>query len=782
MIRFSSFGMRLMVIVVLTMVPMGGLILYTGAEARRYAAADAIREAQLVVNFTSATQDRLIEEGERFLAGLAQLHPVREQDLDACRRIFITMQNEYECYSNIGLVNLNGDVICSAKPMKSQVNIGAEPVFQRTTQAREFTVGNYAIGLITGKAMVPLNYPVFNMAGGLRGMVYAALDLGWLNRFAAQTELPRGSTLEVFDQSGKVLVHHPDTGKWVGKSVVESSVFNAILAQQGRGTAESSGLDGIPRLYAFNFLHSEHHTSDVYVSIGIPAAVAYERVNRIQNHVLAGLGIVTLLTLGVGWVSSHVFILRQVKILLRATSRLGTGDLGVRSGLPYGRGELGLLAQAFDEMADDLEMRNAEVMRSENELRKEKDKAQKYVERLKALREMDRAILALQSPLDIAKVALGHVRKLVPCLRANVVTFDRQRGEAKVLVGDVDGRTNLGSGIAISIEEFGLFEECGRDKINVVEDVLSRPDPPPIIRVLREEGIRSCINVRIESREELLGFLNLVSQTPGTFGGQHAEIAKEVADSLGVALQNAKLIEQIKRHQRELERHSARLITAQEEERRRISLELHDEVGQALTAININLATIQKKLSPEMTPAVKAKLQDAASLAEQVSDQIHELSLALRPSMLDDLGLVPSLQWLLRKFAERSDIVVDFEAPEYKERLSPSVEVTLYRVVQEALNNIVKHAEATRVLVHMECADNTVRIFIRDDGKGFNLRGNGMSDAPKGGAGLVGIRERVALLGGNFSIRTEPGRGTHIDVSITLKEHWSDERDKGIAC
>ncbi len=226
--------------------------------------------------------------------------------------------------------------------------------------------------------------------------------------------------------------------------------------------------------------------------------------------------------------------------------------------------------------------------------------------------------------------------------------------------------------------------------------------------------------------------------------------------------------EAVMKHRRDLQRLSAQLINAQEAERKRISQELHDEMGQALTAMSINLAAIEKELPSELTPTIRERLAETSALADRTLEQVRELSLDLRPAMLDDLGLVPTLRWYVNRYAKRLNIEAEFEATDFEGRLTAGVETALYRVVQEALTNAARHAQANRVHIHLKCKGATVAAFIEDDGQGFDVQEVAGLEAPERGAGLLGMRERVASLGGSFRIQSRPGQGTRLTIEIPI--------------
>jgi two-component system, NarL family, sensor histidine kinase UhpB len=225
----------------------------------------------------------------------------------------------------------------------------------------------------------------------------------------------------------------------------------------------------------------------------------------------------------------------------------------------------------------------------------------------------------------------------------------------------------------------------------------------------------------------------------------------------------------------------SQIIEAQENERRRISRELHDEIGQALYAIKFNLEMVDKDL-PHTTSIVRGRLGEARSLSSQTLTAMRQLSLDLRPTMLDDLGLIPTLRWYIQNFSNRLDIYSNFETMGFEEKLSPQIETAFYRIVQEALNNIAKHAQADRVEISLVKRDSRIYASIQDNGKGFDLDRVLHLESPERGFGIVGIQERVSLLGGQMDIQSRPGFGTLIHIEIPYENvRDGDEKDTSSA-
>jgi signal transduction histidine kinase len=207
-----------------------------------------------------------------------------------------------------------------------------------------------------------------------------------------------------------------------------------------------------------------------------------------------------------------------------------------------------------------------------------------------------------------------------------------------------------------------------------------------------------------------------------------------------------------------------RLVGAQEEERRRISRELHDQTGQHLTALLLGLKTLNSSTGNGSSSLHKSLFQ-LQKLTERLVDEAHHLAWELRPAALDDLGLETAIFNYVEKWSERNSIPLDFHSGLAKLRLPPPVETAVFRIVQEALTNILKHAEATRVSVMLEYRNDELLVIVEDNGRGFQLDVP-LSVKEPGGLGLVGIRERVALVGGKLNIESELGSGTTLAIRI----------------
>jgi signal transduction histidine kinase len=211
---------------------------------------------------------------------------------------------------------------------------------------------------------------------------------------------------------------------------------------------------------------------------------------------------------------------------------------------------------------------------------------------------------------------------------------------------------------------------------------------------------------------------------------------------------------------------SRRLVEMQESELRQLSRELHDRIGQNLTALSINLDLMKARLSGNSDGQLRSALEDSGALLEATVDAIENVMSELRPPMLDDYGLLPALDWYAREFSKRTGIKVAVRGEEPKKRPAQEVDIALFRIAQEALNNVAKHARATQVAIGLEYWISECIMTVSDDGIGFDPEAASSEDRPRAGFGMITMRERCEAVGGHFEIRAEPERGTQITVRV----------------
>lgn len=363
---FSSLRSRLALVVLLATIPAMGLLIVSGMEQRQMAASSAMSRAMQLVNDATHDVADTIETSNQVLAVLAG-SPVISGARSACSARLASFLENYRNYTNMGVAGIDGDPICMAVPSAQPVNFADRVWFQRTVQTRAFAVGEYQIGRASGKPSLGVGFPLIN-DGELTAVFFAGLDLTELNRLAASSELPAGSSLTVSDRNGTILARYPEPEKWVGQVLPEASIIKTMLSKGGRGTTETVGLDGVARLYAFNVL-TRAPGQEALISVGIPRDVAFAEAGFMLVRNVGSLLLVTLLALAATWFGGDALVLRPVNVLLAATKRLTSGDLKARTMITYGEGEISQLARAFDGMAESLQKRDEEAQQALEALR-----------------------------------------------------------------------------------------------------------------------------------------------------------------------------------------------------------------------------------------------------------------------------------------------------------------------------------------------------------------------------------------------------------------------------
>ena len=304
----ASLRVRFVLLVLLALLPALGLLLYTASVQRDLAIAEAQEDARRLAGLAAADQARLVEGARQLLVILASLPELRG-DAGVCGAFLADLLAEFPAYANLGVIAPDGNLTCSAVPPAGPTNLADRAYYQRAVETGGFAVGEYQIGRVTGKATLNCGYPVLDDAGRLQAVVYAALDLDWLNRFASEARLPPGAVLTVLDRQGTILVRSPDPARSVGLSVAGTPVVETILAQ-GTGMTEAPGEDGRPYLYAFAPL-GPGAAGEAFLSIAIPRDQAVAPAERAFNESLTRLGLVAVLVLVATWVGGDLLVQRD---------------------------------------------------------------------------------------------------------------------------------------------------------------------------------------------------------------------------------------------------------------------------------------------------------------------------------------------------------------------------------------------------------------------------------------------------------------------------------------
>jgi signal transduction histidine kinase len=259
----------------------------------------------------------------------------------------------------------------------------------------------------------------------------------------------------------------------------------------------------------------------------------------------------------------------------------------------------------------------------------------------------------------------------------------------------------------------------------------------------------------------VIGLYTLEKGEPGFFTEDHRQVAESLAAQAAVAMQNARLFAQVSAARTRLQAVSRQLVAVQEAERAQIARDLHDEIGQMLTGLKLVLA-IGSQSTPEIT---RSRLAEAQTLVNDLTTRVRQLSLDLRPAMLDDLGLLPTLLWYIKRYTQQAEIQVALKHTGLEQRVASDLEIAVYRIVQEGLTNVARHAGVRAVTIRLWRTEEFIGVRIEDQGRGFVLD---QVLTAYTSSGLAGMVERVRLLGGQLTIESAPGQGTRLIAELPL--------------
>jgi diguanylate cyclase (GGDEF)-like protein len=521
----SSLRYRLLLLVLLAVLPALALILSTAWEQRGAATLGAQEDALRLARGVAADHGRLIEGARALLTGLAQLSAVQMHNGKACTALFVEVQRRFPLYANIGAIRPDGQVFCAARPRRHLTNVADQPFFKNALAAREFSASDYVLDPVSGKPRLTLAYPAIDAAGAAWAVVFAELDLGWIDQLAEKAQLPAGTDITVTDSTGRVLARHPNRGDWVGKSVPQSALVRATQRGRGEGTLEGLGLGGVPRLFGFAPLIGPKSSMPVYVSVGIPRDAALADAKRLLVRNLLWTGLVVVLVLAAAAIASDLFVLRRVNAVVRAARRLTAGDLSARAEV-RGADEIGVMAQTFNDMAERLQAR----VRDEEAIKAGLAERVNELDLLNRMGELFQSCLTLEEAYAVIR---GLAPRLFPSEAGAIYASSPERAMLEV----VASWGTPPADVAFPPDQCWALRN-GRSYI--VEDTSSGtlcqhlPSPPP----------RAYLCMPLVAQGTSLGVLHVASEPAGELlSPARQRVAETVAGQLGLGLANVQLRE-----------------------------------------------------------------------------------------------------------------------------------------------------------------------------------------------------------------------------------------------
>lgn len=456
---------------------------------------------------------------------------------------------------------------------------------------------------------------------------------------------------------------------------------------------------------------------------------------RNSARLLTGLvGFTFLLALGTLSVLLGRFVLEPLSNIVSTVREVSRGNYGARASV-QSTDELGELAAAFNDMSGRIEHYTSALS----------EKIEDLTRRLSTLTIFSQTLTEAEDVAAAMAEAAAAFREMV-------------RGDACVVY-----RADNGSAVIIaSAGERSLVAPWGAEVVarTACGQPVSSPPGPADVNYTAA-GVGALLAVPLRIKERTLGGIVLARCQSWAFEPADLTLLTTVASHLATAMENLRLFQEVKDKERLRGELLSKLIRAHEDERFRIARELHDEVSQSLTGLMMRLNVVEEA-APQNMAQVRSALSEIRAVTENAVEEVRKIIFDLRPTLLDDLGLIPAVRYYAKTLLETAGMEVQFQAAGFgQQRLPPAVETTVFRVAQEAMTNVARHSHARIVTVSLELAGDQVRLRVVDDGVGFDPTAM-VSTADRRRLGIAGMQERVTLLGGSLQITSAPGTGTTV--------------------
>lgn len=346
----KSFTVSVLLIVIFEVVPNLGEFWYTARETRKEAASFANQEAVNLLHLASFDYERALEKVEQLLMVLAEVPELYDPRSPRCDQFLDKIRRQYPIYANLGVIQTDGEAVCSAIPVSGKLNLSDRLYFSKVINSKRFSIGEFQVGRITKKPTVNFGYPLFDSKKSIRAVLYAAIDLNMLKQLTVKAGLPMQASFFILDENGKFLVHYPDTENLVGHEIQDRDILKKIKS----GGEQIFELD---KMYASTKLRSAKEAGSIYIAVGVPKFVFLSRFDKILNARLVQEGVSTFIQILFAWGAGFLF-LWQLKKLEKAAVKINQGDFTARTNIKAGFGEIEKLSTTFDQMASFLEAEN----------------------------------------------------------------------------------------------------------------------------------------------------------------------------------------------------------------------------------------------------------------------------------------------------------------------------------------------------------------------------------------------------------------------------------------
>lgn len=532
-LALKSLSLSVVLVLIFEVLPTVGEFWYTAKVTRNEASEYAHKEAIRLVQLAAHDHERIVANVQQLLSVLVEVPEIQSGDPRVCRPFLIKIKKQYPLYSNLGLIDLKGNVLCSALPVPPKTNLSDRLYFTKAIEKKAFAIGEFQIGRITKKPTLNFSNVVLDDNKKIKYVIYAALDLSWLRQLGNTAVLPTQATMMILDHKGFILARYPDSDLRIGKVVADPNILKAIRSSSDEAVIENSRIDSFDRMFVFRKLRTAPEAGNIYLTVGVPNFVFYSQVEEMLNKSLSREAFVTFLEVLFAWLAGFLF-LYQIKKIQKAAKRLKAGDLTARTGLKSGFGELETLAHTFDDMASDLESRTKEAEAGAKRLSFLSDSANHLCSSLD-YKKMLKTVADLATPFMADYCAIDILEK------GNLIRV----AEAHVF----PEKTSLFRSIAADPEKLEAPQLITKITSEYLDEATVKLDKVQLDQL----GVESLMILPIKIHGSSIGSVIFASHRPDhLYQKSDLIIALDLSEYIGLAIENANLAQQHQKRDEDL--------------------------------------------------------------------------------------------------------------------------------------------------------------------------------------------------------------------------------------
>jgi PAS domain S-box-containing protein len=733
----SSLRFRLSLLILVAMLPALLLNMYNAVQQRRLAAHEAQLSALRITRSVADEQAHIAAGAQEMLTSLSMMPAIHTANAGECPRILSDLLAQFPRYTSLSVLTPAGDLVCRGLRPGQPAHVtgrAIESAYRRALDTGSFAVGEYGIGTLTRKPVVPFALPLLGATGEVEAVLTATLDLVWLSRFVGLVDLPIGGTLTISAADGRVLARYPHPERWVGERIPAAWGGDSLEGDSNEGFFEASGLDGVRRIYAFSRLPAPE-MAPVTASVGTPVDQVFGAANRMLARNFFVLSLITLAAVIAGWGIGTRTLLNPIRLLIGATRRLAAGDLSARASIASTEGEVAELAGAFNEMAASLQQQTEETATSIEALRRSEQRYRTLVDATAAIVWSTPASGELTEPHPQWTAFTGQ-------------TFEQLRGWGWLDAVHPDDRAMVAHAWALALETRTLFQ---------VEQ-----------RLRRRDGEYRHMMVRAVPIIEKCG-------RPSEWIGVHTDITERKR----AEEDRAALLER----EREARTDAERANRAKSDFLAIVSHELRTPLTSIISYAELIASDVGGSLSDKHREFVERIDASAWHLTDLV-DQILEFTrleagrVVVRYAATDIRGVIAEATADVLPMAHAKGLSLQVRVPEH-----PAMLITdgakVRQILLNLLSNAIKFSPEGEIELSATCFADRMTLQVRDSGPGiasehleriwdsFWQAENPLTRRAGGtGLGLAIVRRLSSLLGGSVYAESCLGEGSTFTVVL----------------